>query len=124
VTHFLEILSEALATAGGWSGFTLASGSTLPRAGSVSWPYRTASAEKVWEVAKQIIPRYPNLNEREVLCTAVKDAGVNPLDLTAEDWRLLEMAIEWYKNGFTGISTTGFGDDSGVSVPDRTSVDR
>jgi len=105
VSEFIEILSEVLATPGGWSGFAVTLGNMFPRIGSVSWPYRTATAEKVWGAAKKIIPRYPHLNEREVLRKAVEETGVNPLDLTPEDWRLLEMAIEWRKNGFTGITT-------------------
>lgn len=113
MSDFLEILAEALETPSGWAGFSAPAGNLLPRLGPVSWPYRTATAEKVWDAAKQIIPRYPHLNEREALKKAVEDAGANPLDLTPEDWRLLEMAVEWFKNGFTGVSTPRIGGGPG-----------
>ena len=64
-----------------------------------AWPYRTAAAEAVWKLAVEMLPLYPHLNDRQVLRMAIEKAGVSALDLTPEDWRLLEMALEFAKNG-------------------------
>jgi hypothetical protein len=64
-----------------------------------AWPYRTETAEVVWKHASDLIPKHPEMNEVDVLKKAIEISGVDPLDLSPEDWRLLEMAIEWRKAG-------------------------
>jgi len=67
-----------------------------------AWPYRTQTAEVVWKHASDLIPKHPELDENDILKMAIEISGVDALDLSPEDWRLLEMAIEWRKNGVTG----------------------
>ena len=67
------------------------------------WPYRTETAEVVWKYARELIPKHPELNEADILKKAIEESGVNPLDLSPEDWRLLEMAIEWRKSGTSNL---------------------
>lgn len=64
-----------------------------------AWPYRTETAEVVWKYASDLIPKHPELNEADILKRAIEISGVDPLDLSPEDWRLLEMAVEWRKAG-------------------------
>lgn len=64
-----------------------------------AWPYRTQTAEVVWKHASELIPKHPEMNEADILKKAVEISGVDALDLSPEDWRLLEMAIEWRKAG-------------------------
>lgn len=64
-----------------------------------AWPYRTQTAEVVWKHASELIPKHPELNETDILKKAIEVSGVDPLDLSPEDWRLLEMAVEWRKAG-------------------------
>lgn len=88
-----------------WKGFSAPLGQLLApanRDAAQPWPYRTETAEVVWRTARDLIPKHPELSEVEVLKKAVEISGVDPLDLSPEDWRLLEMAIEWRKNGVTG----------------------
>lgn len=98
---FLRRLEETFGA--GWAGYSAPLGSLSYGSGPQPFPYRTETAEVVWERAKKLIGMHPELDERAVLRKAVQDAGVNSYDLTPEDWRLLEMAIEWLKNGTTGI---------------------
>lgn len=60
----------------------------------MAFPFRTDTARKVWAVAQQVMGAYPHLDNKLTLQLAVEKAGVRALDLTPEDWRLLEMAIE------------------------------
>lgn len=97
----------------GWAGYQAPLGAAQPLAPSnKDWSpfgYRTETAEVVWRFAKDLIPKHPEMSERQVLQRAVQNAQVNPLDLSPEDWRLLEMAIEWYKNGLTGMKMPRIG---------------
>jgi hypothetical protein len=77
------------------------------------FPYRTETAEVLWQYVCDLIPKYPELTEREILQKAIEASGVSPMDLSPEDWRLLEMAIEWRKNGVTGIPKPRIGGSPG-----------
>ena len=108
----LKALEETLGapspvrSSGAWRGFSAPLGQqSVPgnRDGAQqAWPYRTQTAEVIWKYASDLIPKHPELNEMDILKKAVEISGVDPLDLSPEDWRLLEMAIEWRKNGVTG----------------------
>jgi hypothetical protein len=63
----------------------------------------------VWAEVVKLIGKHPDLNETQLLQQAIGAAGVQALDLTAEDWRLLEMAIEWRKNGIKGVALPRIG---------------
>lgn len=95
------VFGSALAT--GWAGYSAPLGNVSYKLGPEAFPYRTRTAEVIWEKAKKLISLHPELDEQGILRKAVLDSGVNSLDLTPEDWRLLEMAVEWFKNGTTGI---------------------
>jgi hypothetical protein len=112
----LEFLRETIGTVSaghpqGWSGmYGFGIGAGMPNVPSgPSWPYRTQAAEKVWEEVVKLIPKHPEMNEAQLLQRALANTGVQAIDLSPEDWRLLEMAIEWRKNGIKAIKmpTTG-----------------
>ena len=103
----LELLSETIGTpsaggGAGWAGFygTLGSG---PQVSNPSWPFRTDSADVVWQMVNELSNQYPEMQDNELIRLAVEKSGVSPLDLTPEDWRLLEMATQWLRNGTTGL---------------------
>lgn len=109
-------LQETLGTPGsghptGWSGFyVFGVGAGMPKVPDGSgWPFRTKTAVRVWEYAVKLIPKHPELDEKGLLGRAIKESGVNALDLSPEDWRLLEMAIEWRKNGIKGVKMPRIG---------------
>jgi len=107
-----------------WSGFSGPLGvgqNVVPgnRDLSQPWPYRTATAEVVWKYAADLIPKHPEMNEADVLKRAIEISGVDPLDLSPEDWRLLEMAIEWRKNGVTGLPRPRIGGAPGGPFDSR-----
>ena len=60
----------------------------------VSWPFRTVSAQKVWKVCQEIMAEFPHIDNKHTLYMAIEKSEVPALELTPEDWRLLEMAIE------------------------------
>ena len=106
----LQALNETLGapspyrSSASWRGFSAPCGGATKanRDAEQPWPYRTETAEAVWKHASELIPKHPEMNEVEVLRKAIENSGVDPLDLSPEDWRLLEMAIEWRKSGTTG----------------------
>lgn len=107
--RLLKALEETLGapspqrSSASWSGFYAPAGqlsAPMNRDGAgQAWPYRTETAEVVWKHASNLIPKHPELNEVDILKRAIEISGVDPLDLSPEDWRLLEMAIEWRKAG-------------------------
>jgi len=109
--RLLKALREAMGapspqrSSAAWKGFYAPLGQASAAANrddAQPWPYRTETAEVLWKHAKDLIPKHPEMNEADILKRAVEISGVDPLDLSPEDWRLLEMAIEWRKSGLTG----------------------
>lgn len=110
--QLLKALEETLGapspyrSSAAWKGFSAPLGIAQSLApanqdAAQPWPYRTETAEVVWKYAKDLIPKHPEMNDADILRKAVEISGVDPLDLSPEDWRLLEMAIEWRKSGAT-----------------------
>ena len=96
----------------GWQGFGAPLGAQIVPPIS-SFPYRTRTAEVVWDMAKQLVPLHPELDERQIMALALQKSGVQAVDLTPEDWRLLEIAIESRKNGTLGLPKPRIGGSPG-----------
>ena len=73
------------------------------------FPFRTASAQKVWDKAQELILLYPLKSPPEILGRAIQVTGVLSTDLTPEDDQLLKMAIDYAQNGApkTNVRTGG-----------------
>jgi hypothetical protein len=70
--------------------------------------FRTKTAEVVFMAAADLILEFPQDNAAAILQRAVTRAEIPQWDLTPEDFRLLEMAIEWMQNGPPAVlSKTG-----------------
>lgn len=71
--------------------------------------FSTWSARKVFEMAQKLISLYPLLKPAELLAMAIRKSGVLTSELTPEDDRMLQMAIDWAQNGpaRTNIRTGG-----------------
>lgn len=85
---------SAMPTGSGWSGAPV-----QPEKQAPSWPYRTQSAHVVWDKIKEIAPMMTHATDKELMARAVDQSGIPGIQLTPEDWRMLEMAVEWYRNG-------------------------
>jgi hypothetical protein len=119
IESVLQALRETLGAPSGarssaaWKGYMAPLGAAQPlfpnRDDWQPWPYRTETAEVVWRHAAQLVVKHPEMDEQQVLQRAVEISGANPLDLSPEDWRLLEMAIEWRKNGIKGVKQPRIG---------------
>ncbi len=104
-----RVLGKSLAerTTGTWSGYQAPLGGAQTLApnepGWQPFPFRTESAEVLWRHIIKILPMYPELQDGPLIQKAIGETGIRPLDLSPEDWRLLEMAVEWRRNGLTGM---------------------
>lgn len=91
-------------TGSGWSGIPV-----QPEKSAPSWPYRTQSAHVVWDKIKEIAPMMTHATDKELMAAAVEQSGIPAMQLTPEDWRMLEMAVEWYRNGTKYIKSPRIG---------------
>lgn len=84
-----------------------------------TYPFRTKTAETVWAYVTQLIGEFPELDNQQLLLLAIEKSGIYALDLSAEDWRLLEMAVETARGTHRWIpSPTIFGtSDFGTELP-------
>lgn len=64
--------------------------------GHSGWPFRTDSAALAWETFKGMKHQYPESSPAWVLQRALQVSGIDSMDITPEDWRLLEMAVSWF----------------------------
>jgi len=63
------------------------------------FPFRTATAERVFARARDMILEYPSDGPDAILHRALEHEPRPYYDLTPEDMQLLKMAIEWLQNG-------------------------
>ncbi len=115
----LQVLSETLGapsrSSGGWKGYSAPLGGAQVLApgnrdfSSQPWPYRTESAEVLWRHVIKLLDTHRELNDQMILQKGLEVSGISPLDISPEDWRLLEMAIEWRRNGLKGIKMPRIG---------------
>lgn len=64
--------------------------------------FHTRTAEEVWKVAKQVADESPKEKTAVIIGRAVERAQALMTELTPEDMRMLEMAINWYLAGKSG----------------------
>lgn len=108
-----ETLGTPTAVSTGWGGFYVGS----PVISEPSFPYHTEVAALVWRTAKSLYTQYPELDDRALLKLSIETSNVSSLQLTPEDWRLLEMAIQWLRNGPTpgaNVRSSADGEGSGA----------
>jgi hypothetical protein len=104
---------SAAGTSAGWAGYSAPLGAAQPLApnepGWQPFPFRTETAEVLWRWIIKLLPLYTHLDDQGIIKKAVEESGISPLDLSPEDWRLLEMATEWRRNGTKGIKKPRIG---------------
>jgi hypothetical protein len=61
--------------------------------------FHTKTAEKVWDQAKKIAAENPKMKTDEIVAKAIEATRSLSTELTPEDGRLLDMAINWYLAG-------------------------
>jgi hypothetical protein len=111
VEVLLSILGENTSWSGGlveggaatWSGYQLAN-PALVHTPSTPAPFpgfgfHTKSAEKVWDYAKHIAAENPTSKTDAIIGWALEASKVLAMELTPEDVKMLEMAINWYIAG-------------------------
>jgi len=100
-------------SSGAWTGYSAPLGAAQALApnepGWQPFPFRTETAEVLWRYILKMMPLYPALQDMPLIQKAVDESGVSPLDLSPEDWRLLEMAVEWRRNGLKGMKMPTIG---------------
>lgn len=60
-----------------------------------SWPWRTKSAQRVYQKALEVIREYPDLEMPKVYERALALAKVSPFDMPPEDDAIMGMALQW-----------------------------
>ena len=60
-----------------------------------SWPFRTQSAQRVWEQLERVMEQHPNLPLYAAQARAFQETGIPSLELTPEDYATLNMAARW-----------------------------
>lgn len=61
--------------------------------------FHTKSAEEVWRIAKQVADEMPKEQTSVIISRAMERMKVLMTELTPEDMKLLEMAVNWYLAG-------------------------
>ena len=61
--------------------------------------FHTKTAEVVWDHAKKLAAANPKAKTEEIISKAIEAAKVQASEMTPEDTKMLEMAINWYISG-------------------------
>ena len=97
------VLQSILGETTSWSGYSLVSPALIATPTTPQpfpgFSFHTKSAEKVWEYAKDITSKNPTAKTETIIGWALDASKVLAMELTPEDVKMLEMAINWYITG-------------------------
>jgi hypothetical protein len=102
VEEVVRAMKEVLGESTSWWGYSVPNISMLhmPQQPAPGFGFRTGAAEKIWLKTIEMAKANPNLSPAELIGQALEtDDQVSPLELTQEDYRLLEMGLHWIKSG-------------------------
>lgn len=92
-----KALRAILGETGGWEGYTVAL--NVSKAPSPAFGFRTKSAEEVWTYAQKVAEAHPKEASPAIISKAIEQSGIPVSELTPEDMKLLDMAVNWYLAG-------------------------
>lgn len=92
-----KTLRAILGETGGWEGYTVAL--DVSKAPSPAFGFRTKSAEEVWSFAQKVAEAHPKEASPAIISKAIEQSGIPVSELTPEDMKLLDMAVNWYLAG-------------------------
>jgi len=104
----LLVLKTVIGEGVSWSGYSVPNVSmiNMPNTGNPGFGFHTKSAEQVWASAKQVADADPKLKTDDIISKALEQSDSALTELTPEDIRMLEMAINWYLSGkISGMET-------------------
>lgn len=96
-TEVLSSLKHVLGEYADWSGYEVPlNPSHVP---APVFGFHTKTAEKVWKHAQQIADAHPKETTAAIVSKAIDRADVPASELTPEDSKMLDMAVNWYLAG-------------------------
>lgn len=90
-----QVLGEY--SGGDWQGYSVPT--TLAHTPGPAFGFHTRTAEAVWKHAQQIADAHPKETTAAIVSKAIERAQVPVSELTPEDSKLLDMAVNWYLAG-------------------------
>jgi hypothetical protein len=96
-TAVFKALRSILGETGGWEGYRVSL--DVSKTPSPAFGFRTKSAEEVWVYARKIAEAHPKEASSTIISKAIEQSGIPVSELTPEDMKLLEMAVNWYLAG-------------------------
>jgi hypothetical protein len=70
---------------------------------AAGFPFHTKTADVVFKKALELIKLHPDKKSSEILKLAIDKSQSPVTELTPEDGKLLDIAINWAQNGKTGV---------------------
>lgn len=93
----IDTLRKVLGELADWQGYDVNFNPT--KAPSPLFGFHTPSAEVVWKYAKKIADRHPKEATAAIISKAIERSKVPASELTPEDSKMLDMAVNWYLAG-------------------------
>lgn len=93
----IQALKAILGEYADWQGFDV--NFNPSKTPSPLFGFHTPSAEVVWKYAKKIADRNPKETTAVILSKAIERSKIPVAELTPEDSKMLDMAVNWYLAG-------------------------
>lgn len=97
-------LRQVLGEYADWQGYVVPiNPSHTPAA--TGFGFHTKAAEVIWNHARKVANAHPKDTTAAIVLKAIELSGLPASELTPEDSKLLEMAVNWYLAGKVGAMT-------------------
>ena len=93
----IQILKTVLGEYADWQGYEVPA--NVSRTPATAFGFHTKAAEEVWKYAKQIADAYPKEATAAIISKAIDRSEIPVTELTPEDSKMLDMAVNWYLAG-------------------------
>lgn len=94
----IEALRKVLGEYADWQGYDV-NFNPNNKVPSPLFGFHTPSAEVIWKHAKTIANRHPKETTAGIISKAIERAKIPASELTPEDAKMLDMAVNWYLAG-------------------------
>ena len=96
----LKKLKDVLGEYADWQGYSVPI--NVGRTPATGFGFHTKGAEEIWKYAQRLADAHPKETTASIIGKAIDQSNIPITELTPEDSKMLDMAVNWYLAGKVG----------------------